>query len=261
MVHHQREQRHHGVERDAPDVRPLHAHHKIRGQAQQAAEIVVDQPHVHPLGSLAAQNFLDAVPHISVADDEELQKNRLLGLFEIGQQLRVHGLAAGEILRAGVLPGRVGAVFRHIAALAQPAGVQRVGRAGLLGKVLFVGVVHGLHLQAQAAGGPLVAKGQVQRPAQQRQDADQRDPAHLVGAVLVLAHQIQDDEQAQRVEHAVHPHPPGAGGDGEEHPAQPQQLQRHQDHRDGDAVQNAAEKFDERQPVEHAACPPFCIPL
>ena len=109
-----------------------------------------------------------------------------------------------------------------------------------------MGILHRLHFQAQTLGRAFVAKSQIQRTAQQRQNADQRDPAHLVGAVLILAHKVQDDEQAQCVEQAVHPHAARAGGDGKRHPAQPQQLQCHQHHRDGDAVQNAAEKAHDR---------------
>ena len=246
VVHHQREQRHHRVERDAADVRPLHAHDEIGGQTQQTAKIIVDQAYIHALRSLAAQDLFNAVPHAAVAHDEKFQKDALFSLFQIGQQLRIHGFAAGKILRASVLPRRIGAVLCHISALPLLAGIQTFQHTRLLYKVFFVGILHRLHFQAQTLGRAFVAKGQIQRTAQQRQNADQRDPAHLVGAVLILAHKVQDDEQAQCVEQAVHPHAARAGGDGKRHPAQPQQLQCHQHHRDGDAVQNAAEKAHDR---------------
>ena len=194
----------------------------------------------------AAQDLFNAVPHAAVAHDEKFQKDALFSLFQIGQQLRIHGFAAGKILRASVLPRRIGAVLCHISALPLLAGIQTFQHTRLLYKVFFVGILHRLHFQAQTLGRAFVAKGQIQRTAQQRQNTDQRDPAHLVGAVLILAHKVQDDEQAQCVEQAVHPHAARAGGDGKRHPAQPQQLQCHQHNRDGDAVQNAAEKAHDR---------------
>ena len=251
VVHHQRDQGHHRVERDAADVRPLHPHDKIGRQAQQTAKIIVDQTHIHALCRLAAQDLLDAIPHTAMAYDEKFQKDALLSLFQIGQQLRIHCFTAGKILRTGVLPCRIGAILCHITALALPAGIQTVQYARLLLQVLFMCAVHSMHFQAQALARAFVAKGQIQCTAQQRQDADQCDPAHLIGAVLVLAHKVQDNEQAQGVEQTVHPYTACTGGNGIEHPAQPQQLQRYQHHRDGDAVQDAVEKAHDRRTKKH----------
>ena len=203
------------------------------------------------MGSLSLLNVLHTVPHLPFADDEKLQKDGLFGLFKVSQQLRVHRFAAGKILRAGVLPCGIRAVAFQIAALPQRAGVQRGGVVRLRGKVFFVGVVHSLHLQAQAFGRALVAEGQIQRPAQQRQEADQRDPAHLVGAVLVLADKVQDDERTQGVEQAVEPHPPRR--ERPERPRQPDDLQCHQHHRDRDPVDDAVEEFDDRRTKKHGA--------
>ena len=251
VVHHQRDQGHHRVERDAADMRPLHPHDKISRQAQQTAKIIVDQTHIHTLCRLTAQDLLDAVPHTAMAHDEKFQKDALLSLFQIGQQLRVHRFAAGKILRTGVLPCRIGAILCHITALALPAGIQTVQYARLLLQVFFMCAVHSMHFQAQALARAFVAKGQIQRTAQQRQDTDQCDPAHLIGAVLVLAHKVQDNEQAQGVEQTVHPYTARTGGNGIEHPTQPQQLQRYQHHRDGDAIQDAVEKAHDRRTKKH----------
>ena len=45
-------------------------------------------------------------------------------------------------------------------------------------------------------GGALYLAFGNKRPSQQRQQPNEGDPAHLIGAVFVLAHQIQNDEQA-----------------------------------------------------------------
>ena len=196
VVHHQREQRHHRVKGNAADMRPLHAHHKVLGQTQQAAEVIVDQPHVHPLRRFAPQNILYALPHLALTDDKKLQKDALFRLFKVGQQCRVHGLTAGKIPGGGVLPCGIAAVLGQVAAHAPVFIAQPGGLSGLLGAVCPVRLLHRLHFAAQTAGGALVAKGQIQCPAQQRQQPDEGDPAHLIGAVFVLAHQIQNDQQA-----------------------------------------------------------------
>ena len=106
VVHHHGDEGHHGIERDAADAVPLHPHHKILGQTQQAAEIVVDEPHVHPLRGLPLEDLLHTGPHPARFYDEKLQKDELFRLFQIGQQLGIHRLAAIKILRRRVFPRR-----------------------------------------------------------------------------------------------------------------------------------------------------------
>ena len=255
VVHHQRKQRHHRVKGDTADMRPLHAHHKVLGQTQQAAEVIVDQPHVHPLCRLAAQDVLHALPHLALTDNEKLQKDALLRFFKVGQQRRIHGFAAGEIPGGGVLPRGIAAVLGQVAAHSPVFVAQAGGLSGLLGAVCPVCLLHCLHFAAQTLGGALVAKSQIQRPSQQRQQPDEGDPAHLIGTVFVLAHQIQNDQQAQPVECPCDPHPCRTGGEGKKHPRQPCKLQRHQRHRDRDAVEDAVEKLDDRQPEQHILSP------
>ncbi len=66
------------------------------------------------------------------------------------------------------LPGRVAAVPRQIAAHAEAGSIQSGHLIRLLDKISPVGLVHRLQLAAQLLGRALVAKGEVQRPAQQR---------------------------------------------------------------------------------------------
>ena len=230
---------------------PFHPDHEVCGQTQQTAEIVVDQPHIHALRGLAAKDLLDAVPHISMAHDEKFQKDGLFCFFQISQKLGIHRFATVEILRGGVVPCWVGAVFCHIAALPHDTGVQTVGHAWGLSQIFFVGGVHGLHFQAATACGPLVAESQIQRSAQQRQNTDECDPADLIGTVFVFAHEVQHDDHAQCVEQAVDPYAAGAGGYGIAHPCQPQELQCDQHHRDGNSVDDPAEESDDRRAEKH----------
>lgn len=63
----------HGVEGDALDAPGLQAGGVAGGQGGQAAQIVVDHPHVHPLGRLLRQDIRHAVPHGPLVHDEVLQ--------------------------------------------------------------------------------------------------------------------------------------------------------------------------------------------
>ena len=253
VVHHQRHQRHHRVERDAADMAALHPDDEVAGQAQQTAEIIVDQPHVHALGGFPLEDGLDAVPHRARLYNEEFEKDKFFRPFQVFQKPGVHGLAAGEIVSGGVLPRRVGAVGLHVMAQIFLHAVQRVGLVRPGRKVGRVGLLHLPHPGAEPLGRGLVAKGQIQRPAQQRQQADEDDPADLIGAVLVFPDEVEHDDDAQRLEQAVQPDP--ARRKGPERPEQPQHLQCHQHDGDGGTVEDAAEKFNDRQ-SEHAVPPP-----
>ena len=249
MVHDQRHQRHHRVEGDAADAAALHLNNEIRRQPQQTSEIIVDEPDVHPRGGFPLEDGLHAVPHDAGLNDEKFQKDELFRPFEVGQQFGVHGLATGEIFRVRVLPRRVGAVFFHVAAQVFGRPFQHVGLVLLRGKVGGVSPFHLLHPGAQPLGRGLIAKGEVKRAAQQRQQPDQNDPADLVSAVFVLPDEVQHDADAQRLQQTVQPDP--ARGESPERPQQPRRLQKHQCDGDGGPIDDPAEKFDEWQ-FEHA---------
>ena len=222
VVHHQRDQRHHRVERDAADMRLLHADDKITGQAQQAAKIIVDQPHIHALSGLAAEDLLHAVPHFAGTEDKKFQKDELFRLFQICQQLGIHLLPAGKVVSSGIPPGRIRPKLCHIAAQVPAGDIQRIGLALRLGKLGLMGLFHLLHPLPQILGGGLVAKSQIKRAAQQGQKTDQNDPADLISAVFILAHQIQHDQDAQRLQGTVQPDPPRR--ERPERPEQPEHL-------------------------------------
>ena len=229
---------------------PLHPDHKILGQAQKTAKIIVDQADIHPLRGLAHQNLFHATPHFAGADNEVFQKDEFLGFFQIGQQLRVHGLSAGKVPRLCLIPYRERTVPGHIAAQARkmiPRQLPR--RPGLLGQISRVGFLHALHPAAHPFGGCFVAKHQIQGSAQQRQQTDQNDPDDLIRAVLILADQIQHDEQTEQPECRIDPYP--ACGQVAERPEQPAHLQQNKGHRNGSPVEKSAEKFYDWQSKEH----------
>ena len=232
---------------------PLHPHHKIARQPQQTPEIIVDQPDIDALRGLADQDLFDAAPHFPFADDEKLQKDELFRAFQIGQQLRIHCLAAGEIFGGGVLPCRIGAVIGEIAAQAPAARIQRLGLFLRLHKVSGVFFFHLLHPLAHPLGRCLVAEQQIQCAAQQRQQTDQYDPDDLVGTVLVFAHQIEHDDDAEQLQTGVDPD--AARGQREKRPQQPRHLQRHQNDRDDRTVEDLIEESDDRQTKKHSFPP------
>ena len=203
-------------------MRLLHADDKITGQAQQAAKIIVDQPHIHALGGLAAEDLLHTVPHFAGAEDKKFQKDKFLCLVQIRQQLGIHLLPAGKVVSSGILPGRIRPELCHIAAQVPAGDIQRIGLALGLGKLSLMGLFHLLHPLPQILGGGLVAKSQIKRAAQQGQKADQNDPADLISTVFILAHQIQHDQDAQRLQGTVQPDPPRR--ERPERPEQPEHL-------------------------------------
>ena len=85
---------------------------------------VVHHPDVHALSGLAGQHFEDLAPHEALVDDEVLEEDVLLGLFQLAQQLFELGLAAGEVGNFRV------PVDREAAALSVEIPRQR-GRAGV----------------------------------------------------------------------------------------------------------------------------------
>ena len=184
-------------------MRLLHADDKITGQTQQAAKIIVDQPHIHTLSGLAAEDLLHAVPHYAGTEDKKFQKDKFFRLVQIRQQLGIHLLPAGKIVGSGIPPGRIRPELCHVAAQVPAGDIQRIGLALGLGKLGLMGLFHLLHPLPQILGGGLVAKSQIKRAAQQGQKTDQNDPADLISTVFILAHQIQHDHDAQRLQGTV----------------------------------------------------------
>ena len=76
------------------------------GQGEQTADVVVEHPHVHPLGSFALQDLQNAVPHHARVDDEILQKDGVLCLFQLREHPGVQRLTGGIVPGLSVQVGR-----------------------------------------------------------------------------------------------------------------------------------------------------------
>ena len=114
----------HRREHPAPDAQLFEAAGVIPGQGGELTGAVVHHPDVHALSGLAGQHFEDPAPHEALVDDEVLEEDVLLGLFQLAQQLFELGLAAGEVGDFRV------PVDREAAALSVEIPRQR-GRAGV----------------------------------------------------------------------------------------------------------------------------------
>ena len=75
------EDRHKGVKDATLDAHLLEGLVVAGGQDHDAAHVVVDDPHVHPLRRLLAQDVQDGVPHLALLDDEIFQEDVVLGLL------------------------------------------------------------------------------------------------------------------------------------------------------------------------------------
>ena len=128
----------HRREHPALDAQLFEAAGVIPGQGGELAGAIVHHPDVHALSGLAGQHFEDLAPHEALVDDEVLEEDVLLGLFQLAQQLFELGLAAGEVGNFRV------PVDREAAALSVEIPRQR-GRAGvgfgqLLGRSQWLGL-------------------------------------------------------------------------------------------------------------------------
>lgn len=75
------------VERHTPDAVLVQLPGVLRRVGRNAAQIVVEHPHIDARGGLAAQNLDDGVPEHTVAHDEIFQKDEMLRRFQVGQQV------------------------------------------------------------------------------------------------------------------------------------------------------------------------------
>ena len=209
VVHDQVEHRHERVERERADALGAQGVGIIVGQQAQTARVVIDHAHIDAGGGLAAQDLMDAAPHLAHADDETLDIDAVLGAFQRGQQVGEHRLAALIVAHGGAVKHRRGGKVPHVARGLGGAGVAR-GQFFLGGGV--GGAQRGQHglgaLQPAAQGqrGAFVAPQQVEQPALHRHDGKQNHPADLElrhGGVLPDKRQAHD--HAERDARAADP--------------------------------------------------------
>ena len=246
VVHDQVNHRHKGVEGQAVDALLLQLAPVADGQHADAAHIVVDDPHVHALGRLALEDLVDLVPHFAQADDEILDKNKMLGAFQRGQHVGKHILAQGIVFHLGVGKYRIRAPAAQVTGGQRAAGVlagQLLLRGGVLAQQRVDAHAGVFQPAAQPERRALVAPQQVQDAALHRHDHKQRHPADLeLRQNIIQADQQQAHDNAEPDADAVDPG--GILG-------QAQEQKRHP----GDLA--GQQQAGDDKPAEHRAVQPF----
>ena len=124
VVHPQGQHRDQPVEHPALDAPGRHLVIISAGQGEHAAEVVIDQPHLHPGGGLPLQDVQDGVPALPLLEDEILQEDVTLRLLQLLQHPHESQVAHREIFGPGVGVGGAGGVPLQIADLAHRVLIQ-----------------------------------------------------------------------------------------------------------------------------------------
>ena len=117
-------------------------------KARDAAEVIVQNAHVHALHRLAVQNVQNGVPHLAAVDDEKFEENIVLGLFELFEHPHVAALAARKIDGLRVIIDRVTRARKKVARMVPCRNVlplERLHDAFLLPQVLRDHDLHAVH--------------------------------------------------------------------------------------------------------------------
>ena len=206
VVHDQVQQRHKPVEGESPDALCPQNLVVVAGQQAQAAGIIVDHPHIQPLGGFLAQDLVDLAPHLAHTDDKTFHIDAAHGAAQGGQHIGEHAFAVGVVPHVGAVKHRAGGKIPQIAGGFGGTGVQLFqlflggGVGGAQGRQLGLGL---FHPAAQPHGGPFVAPQQTEQPALHRHHGEKDQPADLEfrhGGIL--------PDQPQAHDHAEHQ--PGA---------------------------------------------------
>ena len=165
----------------------------IRRQAHDAAEIVVQDAHIHALRRLSAEDLQNGVPHFSLVEDEVFQKNIVLRLFQVLAHLREAVLADVVIFCGGVVVDRivrgVGQIARVVAGRVRPRH-QRAHDAFLLRQAAERLAADALHFPVLTARCLVAAEQQIDRDTGHRKRQYQHDPRDLIGWVAPVGHDV-----------------------------------------------------------------------
>ena len=235
-----RDKGHQRRENFAGDAQPLQPLGVVPGQGGELTGAVVHHPHMDTLSGLTGQHFQHPAPHEPLVNDEILQENILFRFFQLAQQLRELGLAAGKIGHSRVLIHREAAAFppqvvgqrgRTRLLCFQP--FQRLGILGqLLPGILFQLLEAALeHPVADFAFGP-----PEQHHAQDRHQRNDHQPGDLGTVVHIAVEQVDDhngrerDAAAQQMGHQR--------GEPPEHAEQQQHLHKKEGQHQSGAAKN-----------------------
>ena len=196
----------HGGEHLALYAQFLQALGVVVGQGGKLAGAVVHHPHFQALGGLPGQYLQDPAPHQALVDDEILQKDEMLRLLQLPQQLLPLVLAQGEILHGSVF------IDREAAAAPEVTGQGRRARAllseplqdlGVLGYVVSGGVYEQPQPLPEYAHAQIAAGVAVQGRTQGGHEGYHQQPGYLgcgvgVGVEKIEAHKGGEDNADQQ---------------------------------------------------------------
>ena len=191
----------HGVIRNSLDIEAGQFLGIAGGKPLNAAEVIVDDADLHPGGGPLPQNFQDGIPHQAFFEDEILEEDEFLGLGQLPHQLAEEILAQRGVFHLGAAIDReAGDIADIIGEDAAVGGLlqQGGGVAFLSGKERRVGRFIGGDLLPVAVGQCFIAELEVEEPAHHRQRHDEDDPSDLVGGVIILGDQPDDNDKAEQ---------------------------------------------------------------
>ena len=234
-----------GREHPALNAQLLKAAGIVPGQGRKLAGAVVHDPDVHALGGFPGQHLEDPAPHETLVDDEVLEKDVSLCLFQLAQQLCELGFAAGEVGHLRVLVdreaaapaveipcqrGRAGVGLFQRLCCGEGLGLQAPGLLGEAGRSLLKGVVAKVALDVEKQG-----------HAHHGQDGDGDHPCDLGAVVHPAVEDVDHHEDRYRNAAAEVMGQQGAEPpeDAPQHPDLQQHQQQHQPEAAEDRVDDA----------------------
>ena len=233
----------HGGKHLAFDAQSLESFWIIMGQGGKFAGAVIHHPHIHALFGFPGKNFQDAAPHQALIDNEILQKDEMLRLFQRLEQVGPLVLPQGIILHLCVVIHRVAAGAVHIMGQGRSAGAflpQRFQHRLVLGDA----VLRGLHQVVQPLfqdAHPQIAAGiAIEGRTHGRHQQDHQQPGDLGAGVHVRIQQVQAHKGG---EHCGKNHEMGQVGiEPIENGKNQKQLEQQQKHNDAHAAEHHMSK-------------------
>ena len=209
VVHPQVDNRDEGVEDAGPDAVGLQQLVIPVRELENRTQVVIDDPDVDPFGGFAAEDREDRVPHCPLLQDEVLEEDVVLRLFQLLKHPLPAHLAGGVVFAGGAAVRR--AVGPPLDIMGLQAGVG-LGRHHLFQhRLIRLVIPHHIlgdlgHLFAGMAGKLVEAEQQVKGPAKNRQRHNQDNPGDFIGGVGAAGDDREDGHQAAKEGNAVENH-------------------------------------------------------
>ena len=200
VVHENIEKGHHRIEDPALNAQRLHLPEKLPTDEAEGAHIVIEKPHLYPVGSPLRQDFrklpegLPVLNGVILHENEAFRppKRRLLGLQSLG---RLRKIAHRRILidrKARRIPEEVRLIRGADIVLTQM--LQGLGILPQQGKE---GAIDGLKAPSHGANKVGARAEKIKGQSEQGCRHDEDDPAQLDGGVAVLSEEAQHHKNRQ----------------------------------------------------------------